>query len=81
MRVLNVAEMVRVRQLIQPPEAMNAWQFNRRPPQVGDMGVIFYHYPADGRPDAYIVQMFDSEGDLIWFDTLLADEVEPLDAE
>ena len=81
MRALKIAAMVRVRQLIQAPEAMNAWRFNRRPPHVGDTGVIFHHYPADGKPDAYIVQMVDSEGDLVWLDTLLADELEPLDTE
>ena len=70
--------LVRIRQLLQPPDAYNGWQVNQRPPQVGDVGALLDVLHAAGRPDRYVVESSGANGVSVWLGDFSAEELEPL---
>ena len=47
---LEQYSLVRVRQLLHPPEYYDGWRINQRPPQVGDVGYLIDILQAPGLP-------------------------------
>jgi len=69
--------MVRVRELLQPPDAYNGWNVNQRPPRVGDVGTVVDISPGvDGGPDRYVVESSGPDGVTIWLGDFSAAELE-----
>jgi hypothetical protein len=71
---------VRVRQLLQSPDAYNGWNVNQRPPQVGDVGTVVDIFPGmDGKPDCYVVESSGADGVTVWLGDFSAAELEPIE--
>ena len=75
---LQQCEVVRVRQLIQIPDAYDGWRVNQRPPQVGDVGTIVDILQAPGLPDNYVVESSGRDGVTIWLGDFRAEELKPV---
>ena len=75
---LKQYDLVRVRQLLQPPEVYDGWRVNKRPPQIGDVGTIVDVLQARGCPDDYIVESSGADGDTVWLGDFSAEELELL---
>lgn len=67
---------VRVRQLLHPAEHYDGWRVNKRPPQVGDKGIIVETLRAPNLPDSYIVESCGPDGVPIWLGDFAAEELE-----
>lgn len=70
--------LVRVVQLLSPPEAYDGWRVNRRPPQPGDVGTLVDILRAPGLPDTYVVEASNPDGTTIWLGDFEAAELEPV---
>ena len=71
---------VRVRQLLRPPESYDGWQVNQRPPRIGDTGTIVDVLQAPGSPDSYVVESSGADGITVWLGDFTAEELEATDA-
>jgi hypothetical protein len=71
--------MVRIRQLLRPPEEYDGWRVNKRPPQVGDTGTIVDILQAPGAPDDYVVEASGPDGVSVWLGDFSAEELEPVE--
>ncbi len=78
MTTLKQYSMVRVRQLLHPPEHYDGWRLNQRPPRVGDMGTIVDILQAQGLPNKFVVECSDPEGVDIWLADFSSEELEAL---
>lgn len=67
---------VRIRQLIQPPEAYDGWCMNMRTPVIGDIGCIIDILSAPGLPNKYVVECVAQDGTDIWLGDFFAEELE-----
>ena len=76
---LEEYRLVRVRQLLKPPEAYDGWRLNSRPPRVGDLGTIVEILTAEGLPDNYVVESRDDGGITIWLGDFQAEELEEVE--
>lgn len=74
-------EWVRIRQLLQPPDAYDGWRINQRPPQVGDTGIIAHILQAPNLQDGFVVESSRSDGAIIWLADFRAEELEPVEDE
>ncbi|MBA3312314.1 MAG: hypothetical protein M3552_08230 [Planctomycetota bacterium] len=74
---LRQYDMVRVRQLTQSPASYDGWRVNRRPPQVGDVGVLLDVLHAPELSDRFAVELADPDGVTIWLSDFAAEEIEP----
>jgi hypothetical protein len=79
MHVLTQYGFARVVQLLHPLEEYDGWRLNRRPPHIGDVGIVVDILQAPGQPDHYVVEMSDAEGITIWLGDFDAEELEPID--
>lgn len=71
--------LVRIVQLLHPPEAYDGWRLNRRPPQVGDIATIVEIRQAAGLPTTYILESCAPDGTTIWLGDFDAAEIVPAD--
>jgi hypothetical protein len=71
---------VRVRRLLQSPEAYDGWRVNQRHPRVGDVGTIIDILQAPGLPDNYVVEAGGSDGATLWLGDFSAEELEEADS-
>jgi hypothetical protein len=78
MAVLRHYGLVRVVQLLSPPEAYDGWRVNRRPPQVGDIGTLVDILHAPDLADKYVVEASGSDGVTIWLADFDVEELEPV---
>jgi hypothetical protein len=78
MAELRQYELVRVVRLLRPPEHYNGWGVNERAPTVGDTGWLIEILEAPDGDVAYVVECSGPDGDTIWLDDLLAEELEPV---
>ncbi len=78
MTTLKQYSMVRVRQLLHPPEHYDGWRLNQRPPRVGDMGTIVDILQAQGLPNKFVVECSGPEGVDIWLADFSSEELEAL---
>lgn len=69
--------MVRVTRLLRSPETYDGWGFNKRPPQVGDVGTIVDVFPESGPPENYVVEASMPDGTTLWLGDFSPDELEP----
>ena len=76
---LNQYGLVRLKQLLQPPETYNGWQLNQRPPRVGDIGTIVDILQSPGQPDNFVVESSGPDGITIWLADFKAEELEMLE--
>lgn len=70
-------EQVRVVKLISAAEDYDGWRFNKRPPQVGDVGTFIDMLSVAGHPDRYVVESSGDDGITIWLADFSEDELEP----
>ena len=73
---LQEYEVVRVRQLLRPPEAYDGWRLNVRPPRVGDVGTIVGIYRSPGLPVNYVVEACEADGTTLWLGDFGQEEIE-----
>jgi hypothetical protein len=79
MRPLPTYALVRVRQLVRPPEEYDGWKVNKRPPQVGDVGTIVDVLTAPGlQEEDYVVECSGPDGVDLWLGDFSFDELELL---
>ena len=78
MASLDQFGLVRIRQLLRPAAAYDAWRLNTRPPRVGDVGTLVDILHAAGRPDRYVVELSGPDGASVWLADFVAAELEPL---
>ena len=67
---------VRVRQLLHPPDHYDGWGLNKRPPQVGDTGTIVDILHAPDLPDCYVVESSGDGGVTVWLGDFCIEELE-----
>jgi hypothetical protein len=73
---------VRIRALMDLSIDRDGWRLNKRPPAVGDTGILLDILQLEGHPDRYVVENSDmSDGTTIWLSEFTADELEPLVAD
>ena len=71
---------VRVIKLVNSPEKYGG-KFNKRPPQIGDIGTLIDCLPSERKPHHYTVAKTDlATGDDIWLCDFLEEEIEPVEA-
>ena len=68
--------LVRIRQLLKPPEEYDGWHLNQRAPQVGDLGTSVDILQAPGLPDQYVVESSGPDGVTIFLGDFAAEELE-----
>ena len=69
--------LVRIWQLLRPPDEYDNWQVNQRPPQIGDEGTLLEILHARGLPDLYVVESVGENGRTVWLADFAAEELEP----
>lgn len=68
-----------VKVVLRDPDKYDGWKFNKRPPQVGDIGTITEILQAPEVPDHLIVETLDpSSGTTIWLSEFEREELEPV---
>jgi hypothetical protein len=78
MAALRQYGLVRVVQLLSPPESYDGWRVNRRPQQVGDIGTLVDIVHAPGLADKYVVEASGSDGVAICLADFDAEQLEPM---
>ena len=76
---LKEYSVVRVRQLLHPPEHYDGWRVNKRPPQVGDEGTIVDILHAPDLPDRYVVESSGQDGVTVWLCDFSSEELMAVD--
>ena len=78
---LKQYEMVRVVRLLNPPAHYGGYEFNQRPPVVGDTGFLIEIFQTPGVPDGYLVESSSEAtgGVNIWQCMFVAEELEPVE--
>ena len=77
MRPLPQYAVVRVRQLLRPPEEYDGWKVNRRPPRVGDVGTIVDVLTTPGvEEEDYVVECSGPDGVDEWLGDFTFEELE-----
>jgi hypothetical protein len=72
---------VRIRQLVRSPDAYDDLGWNRRPPQVGDIGIVLSAYHPLDSPESYFytvecAECIESGGAPVWLGDFSAEELE-----
>jgi hypothetical protein len=76
MAELKQYAVVRVRQLLRPPEHYDGWRLNQRLPRIGDKGTIVDILHASGLPESYVVESSGADGVTIWLGDFSPEELE-----
>ncbi len=76
---LEQFEMVRVLRLLRLPDEYDGWRVNKRPPNVGDVGIIVDVLRAPGLSDRYVVESSGTDGVTIWLGDFCEGEIEPVE--
>ena len=66
MTYLRENDIVKVVKLVQPDRPFDGTESVRRPPKVGDVGVICHEYDPGNQTAAVAVEMVDGNGLTIW---------------
>ena len=62
--------------MLHPAEHYDGWRLNKRPPQIGDKGVIVDILHASGHPDRYIVECSGPDGVAVWLGDFSSEELQ-----
>ena len=76
MTTLEQYQLVRVRQLLQPPSEYDGWRVNKRPPKIGDVGTLVDILHADGLKERFVVECCKTDGTTVWLADFDRDELD-----
>ncbi len=76
MTTLEQYQLVRVKQLLQPPSEYDGWRVNKRHPRIGDVGTLVDILRADGLPDRFVVECCKTDGTTVWLADFHRDELD-----
>jgi hypothetical protein len=77
MKKFRLYTKVQVVKLVQSIDKYDSWRLNKRPPEIGDIGILIDYLPPKGKPYFYIVEKSDMDGSDIWLCDFLEEEIEP----
>jgi hypothetical protein len=67
---------VRVKNLLRSANEYDGWNINKRPPQIGDIGVIVDIQHGPNMPINYVVECCNSNEGTVWLCDLNFEEIE-----
>jgi hypothetical protein len=70
---------VKVVKLLHPLEHYDGWKLNKRPPHIGDVGLIVDILTKPNYPNNYVVESSQDDGITVWLSDFQAEELETIE--